>query len=289
MLTGRRSLRERLRIYEEAIRLKERGFGYKRIAKILKEKYGSSPSPGMICNWVKGRHHPLGSCNKLVMGPELAYVIGGWLGDGTLALDRSRYQYYVKLSVKDYDFAESWGYYLSKAVGKSSPYKPRWSKHNQRWVVRGSSIQLYLILKRVRSTGNPWILIRYLNPYPAYALRGLFDAEGSVCPRWYEVGFTNTNIKLITLTQWLLRTLGIESRSYSHMMKRFLKDPQSGRIYKRRQTVLYDLRIRGRVNILRFAEKVGFTIKRKQRKLKELLQRYRGQPALAYRIEGVTE
>jgi len=149
------------------------------------------------------------------------------------------------------------GYYLSKAVGKSSPYKPRWSKHNQRWVVRGSSIQLYLILKRVRSTGNPWTLIRYLNPYPAYALRGLFDAEGSVCPHWYEIGFTNTNIKLITLTQWLLRTLGIESRSYSHMMKRFLKDPQSGRIYQRRQTVLYDLRIRGRVNILRFAERVA--------------------------------
>ena len=68
-----------------------------------------------------------------------------------------------------------------------------------------------------------------------------------------------------------------------------LKDPQSGRIYQRRQTVLYDLRIRGRVNILRFAERVGFTIKRKQRKLKELLQRYRGQPALAYRMEGITE
>ena len=91
MIAGRqyRDLKERLQLYAEVMRLKRSGFGYKQISKIIKEKHGISLNPGMICNWIRGRHHPLGRrCNKLIKGAELAYVIGWWLGDGTLALDK---------------------------------------------------------------------------------------------------------------------------------------------------------------------------------------------------------
>ena len=85
-------LEERLGLYDEVMRLRGLGLGYRRIARIIDEMYGVSLSPGMICNWVKGRYHPLGRCNRMVDGPGLAYVVGGWLGDGSLARDRSGYK-----------------------------------------------------------------------------------------------------------------------------------------------------------------------------------------------------
>ena len=63
---------ERLRIYDEAIRLRRAGVGYRRISKVLEAKYGISLNPGAICNWIRGRHNPLRRCNKIIEGPELA-------------------------------------------------------------------------------------------------------------------------------------------------------------------------------------------------------------------------
>jgi len=50
------------------MRLRRLGLGYKRIARIIEERYGVSLNPGMICNWVRGRYHPLGRCNRIVEG-----------------------------------------------------------------------------------------------------------------------------------------------------------------------------------------------------------------------------
>ena len=47
-----RSLMERLRIYDEVIRLRRAGLGYRRISKVLEAKYGISMNPGAICNWI---------------------------------------------------------------------------------------------------------------------------------------------------------------------------------------------------------------------------------------------
>ena len=84
-----RSLVERLRIYDEVVRLRRAGLGYRRISKVLEAKHGISMNPRAICNWIRGRYNPLRRCNKIVEDPELAYVIGGWLGDGTLARERT--------------------------------------------------------------------------------------------------------------------------------------------------------------------------------------------------------
>ena len=205
----------------------------------------------MICNWVKGRYHPLGRCNRMVEGPGLAYVIGGWLGDGSLARDRSGYKHWVRLEVSDYDFAEEWGRRLAEALGRSKPYTPRWDDDLQRWVVKGSSILLYSLLKRAKD--DPWILIPYLEKkYPAEACRGFFDAEGYVEADYYRIVADNTDSNIIDLFGLLFEKLDINYKIYRcHQNETFL-----------------DL-------ILRFAEKVGFTITRKQVELMKLVRRYR--------------
>jgi len=269
-----RGLEERLRLYDEVMRLRGCGLGYKRIAKDIKEQYGGSLNPGMICNWVKGRYHPLDRCNKIVKGSGLAYVVGAWLGDGSLARDRRNCEYYVKLEVIDYDFAEGWGRRLAEALGRSKPYVPKWDYDLQRWVVKGSSVLLYGLLKRARE--DPWILMPYLEEYPAEACRGFFDAEGSVNVDYYHIVAGNTDPRIIGLFEELLGKLGIDCRTHQYYRDEFMICPKTGRLYRRNSEFIIRLAIYGGENILRFAEKVGFTIARKKIALAKLVRKYYG-------------
>ena len=225
-----RSLEERLRLYDEVMKLRRQGLGYKRIAKIIKEEHDVPLNPGMICNWVRGRYHPLRRCNKIIEGPGLAYAIGGWLGDGTLARDKKKHEYYVKLVVKDYDFAEEWGRWLAEALGRSKPYTPKWDDNLQRWVVKGSSVSLYGLLKKSRE--DPWILMPYLEKYPAEACRGFFDAEGSVNIDCYRIVASNTNPDIIDLFRRLLEELGIDSKIYLRRQRGTFISSRTGKVYR---------------------------------------------------------
>jgi len=267
-------LEERLGLYDEVMRLKRLGLGYKQISRIIDERYGVRLNPGMICNWVKGRYHPLGKYNRMVEGPGLAYVVGAWLGDGSLARDRSDYKHWVRLEVSDYDFAEEWGRRLAEALGRSKPYTPRWDDSHQRWAVRGSSILLYSLLRRARE--DPWILMPYLEKYPGEACRGFFDAEGSVDINYYRIRAGNTDPRIIGLFEELLGKLGIGCRTYRCRQKEAFISPENGKVYRRNSEFGIFLAIYGKDNILRFAERVGFTIARKQAALMELVRRYRG-------------
>ena len=266
-----RSLEERLRLYEEVMRLREQGLGYKRIAKTIEEKYGVSLNPGMICKWINGRDHPLGRCNKLVKGPGLAYVVGAWLGDGTLDEDNNSYMYRIQLFCKDYDFAEEWGRCLAEALGRSRPYMPKWDDKYKRWVVKGSSILLCNLLKKGRE--DPWTLMPYLEKYPAEACRGFFDAEGSV--NRYRIGASNTNPDIIDMFENLLGKLDIDCRTHRCRQKETFISPRTGKLYRRSSRFVIHLAIYGEENILRFAERVGFTIARKQLELMKLVRKYR--------------
>jgi len=53
-------------------------------------------------------------------------------------------------------------------------------------------------------------------------------------------------------------------------------NPRTGKIYRRNNENRLFLAILGEENILKFAEKVGFTIVRKQVELMKLVGRYRG-------------
>jgi len=273
MVKRYKGLEERIWLYDEVIKLRRGKLGYARIAKSIEEKYGFSLNPSTIRYWVKGRHNPLGRCNKIVEGPGLAYVVSAWLGDGTLAHDRNGRKYCVTLSVNDYDFAEEWGRRLAEALGRSKPYMPRWDDSRQRWAVRGVSILLYRLLKRAKE--DPWVLMPYLVKYPGEACRGFFDAEGGAIADKYEVYADNTDLRIIQLFRTLLEKIGIQC---SIRDRRYESDvfisPRTGKRYHRNKPICYRIAIHGEENVLRFAEEVGFTIARKRAELGRILEKY---------------
>jgi len=266
-----RVIEERLRLYNEVIRLGNLGLSDRQIARIIKERYGISLDRGSIFRWIKGKCHPLGNCNRLVVGPGLAYVIGAWLGDGSLG-KHNKYKRYVFLRVKDYEFAEEWGRRLAEAFGRSEQYVPKWQKSYQRWVVRASSKLHYNLLKRARE--DPWTVWPYLEKYPAEACRGFFDAEGWVNIHDYTIAAGNTDPDIIGLLEKLLEKLDIDSRIYRRRQKEVFISPGNGKPYRHKDEYIMFLYVKGKENILRFADKVGFTIARKRAGLALILQQY---------------
>ena len=105
---------------------------------------------GQICDWVKGKHHPLGRYRRYIVCKELAYVIGTWLGDGYKSIDRHSRGYRIVLSATDYDFVEEWGRCVAAVVGREKPYKPKWSEHSSTWIVMDHNYLLYKLLTEAK-------------------------------------------------------------------------------------------------------------------------------------------
>jgi len=252
---------QKLQIYEEVLDLRKRGHGYRRIQKIVKDKHHIKLNTLTIVRWIRGKSHPLGKYNRLIVSPELAYAVSAWIGDGSLVRARHYPEHRIILAVKDCDFAKQWGRCVAKALGKNKPYAPIWDKRNQAWIAKVCSKLLYDLLKSAK--GDPWILLPYLEKYPRDACKGFFDAEGSVSIDDYEVLASNTDLRIIRLFQKLLRKIGIECNIR-----------ETHYIYRRNKRSCFLLAIHGKENILRFAEEVGFTIARKRARLAKILQKY---------------
>ncbi len=173
-----RELLMRNELYQLSRKLHQEGLGYRKIANYIKERYGFHVSVSTIQRWVRNVCNPLGSYRIPERSPELAYVIGAWLGDGTLAKREKGYEYMIRLMVKDYDFAVEWGKALAKAVGRTKAYKPIWSKKHRRWLVSARNYALYFLLSAARN--DPFVVHDLLADFPGDACRGFFDAEGSV-------------------------------------------------------------------------------------------------------------
>jgi len=96
--------------------------------------------------------------------------------------------------------------------GFPRPYTPRWDDDLERWIVKGSSILLYGLLKRAKD--DPWILMPYLEDYPAETCQGFFSAEGWVNVDCYQIVAGNTDPNITDLFKKLLEKLGINYRTY---------------------------------------------------------------------------
>lgn len=265
------TLPERILAYNYALILRQMKWSYKKIAKELREVYNIRVSPGQVCNWIKGRYNPLRRCGRINDCPELGYVIAAWLGDGSLAIDNKEFKHIVKLNSKDIEFVQEWGKSLAKVTGIPNPYKPKWDKYNKRWEISVSNIILWMILTIAKE--NPWLVYSILEKYPESACRGWFDAEGGVNISGKKIMGTNTDIQQIILFQRLLQKLSINSkyRSRSDEGTEFVS-PYSGKLCRRKRTN-YDLVIQSKIDHLKFAQMVGFTIPRKQTRLMELLRK----------------
>ncbi len=94
----------RVRAHERAKQLRAEGMSYNKIMENLKVELGYKSSKGQLSGWLRGIHTPFGSANRFSPEPtpELAYVIGVELGDGSL--NRKGYNRRIRLSSIDLEF-----------------------------------------------------------------------------------------------------------------------------------------------------------------------------------------
>lgn len=260
------------RIQERARQLRESGMSYLRITRELAEEFKVSLSKATVLRWCKGTHNTFNRTKRINLSPSpgLAYIIGVYLGDASIS--NRNYQYRVRLKVVDKDFAES----FEKAL-KSIGANPRTGlEHNSgrtdRWWVEVTNKELFMFLK-----GPKEQLFEIARVYPREFLRGFFDSEGSVFvdkkdPRRTTVVADNYNTEVLKLCKELLRTLGIHSTIYL-VKKKGTKVMIRGQEYQYNND-LYRISIHRKTSVARFAEKIGFSISRKQEKLETFLEAF---------------
>jgi len=246
------------KVYRQAVKLKRQGYGPKQISRIL------GVARGTVSSWLYSGKSPT---NKLrffnpVPSKELSYVVGAVLGDGCLFYNKG---YQIQLVAKDREFVVYFGRCLTKLLKRKRMYplfkrdgNKGWSKMYGMWA---TSKLLWLWLQN-------WELHKtVVKSHPDSFLRGLYDSEGSICKRGgkecLEVVLVNTRRELLEFAEGLLKKLGIDSYIY------IINDRR-----KNRRTC-YRLSITGKDNLLLFYDKVGFTIRRKQQRLENLVRTIR--------------
>lgn len=272
---------ERVKIYREALRLHAEGYGCRKIAKRL--KIGLST----VKDWVAGRCSPYGPeppaglpaprptkhrprITELVPSPELAYVIGAVLGDGTATHD-GNYGKVIALKAKDEEFVREFARCLTKVLGRENPVKVRFWKTCGLFVARARSAALYRLLRKPADIDKLRSYIEHCDDCVAAFLRGFFDSEGTISGHG-EISIVNTDLGMIRYVRRLLGRLGIEVRGPRLQKPKGTPMYFPGRreAYKKRDCFV--MRIRKHCNPT-YYQRVGFTITRKRRRLEKYLEK----------------
>ena len=223
----------------------------------------------MVSEWLRGLHSPYNgryvpSVEFLGPSEELAYVIGVRLGDGYTSANR------IRLKVKDLEFATEFGRCLSKVLEKR-PVKPKYLNSMGRYDVTVDSKTLYELLKKPVDLDRLKKYIEHCERCTAAFLRGFADSEGSVSKEGY-ISVSNTDRELLEYVKDLLKRLGIEStgpkptKSRQGTVARF----RNGSYRRRKDSYYIYIKANGNIN---FYKNMGFTIKRKQKRLENYIRR----------------
>jgi len=208
----------------------------------------------------KSKIEELSKLSKVIFS-DFAYVLGVILGDGYITLPKNGGGY-IGLNVKDEDFAEA----FKKSLDEWSGKKCRLYFYRDFWRVYLHSVAVAKFLNNF----NINKLLSFSEEIKCAFLKGLFDSEGSLHYKQKRIRFYNSDNNLINLTKIILESLGI-----NHI-----------KIYKRKEEIhilhgrkflvkpVYSLAICRRKNIQLFYDKIGFSIKKKQEKLEEILNSY---------------
>jgi len=260
-------------LYPKVLELASKGKGPAGIARQLSAVYQLSISPGTVRHWMVGDRNPLGGKVRNLLrqepSPALSYVIGANIGDGCTLTDN----WIVKLEVTDRDFAEAFNDNMARLFDRSKPNKILVKRFKvQRlpmYVVRYSCKQLVKLLRLPLKK-----LLEIAFKFPREFLRGFFDAEGyvgvGIGPGFHlSVGAENTDKSLLLRVKQLLDELGIASR--------FVRKRNAGTIMVVRgecfvmRKTMHSVIIGKVADVKTFADKIGFTIHRKNQKLQDAL------------------
>ncbi len=256
-------------IQRRTTELRENGMSYLRISEQIGKEFNLRISKATVLRWCKGTNNTFNKTKRVRLdpSPELAYIVGAYFGDAS-ATEGSNYRYKVKLKVVDREFAEV----FRRALGGIG-LNPRMGFENDktrtgRWYVEVTSKGLFRFL-----TGPRKGLFEVAKAYPREFLRGFFDSEGTVVfnrkSRALHVSASNYDLDVLTLCKELLKKLDIDSRIYLHRRKGTPVNIR-GKMYQYNSD-LYRISIQRRRSVFNFYREVGFSIQRKQLKLKEAL------------------
>lgn len=197
---------------------------------------------------------------RITVNADLAYVVGAFLGDGSLTYRAKKNEHNIVLRSIDYDFVIAFRSAIfsclnTRTIRKAQTHLVTTPKGKPFYGFSICSAALfdYLLTKK-------WKKDRLSNRYPIAFLRGLYDAEGSAyyCKsnRGYRVTFINTNPEIIGLVCRTLKHLGfnyyIEFRHKSTI--------RGGRVSAWR------IIISNYKQCMKFFNLIGFSIQRKQSK-----------------------
>jgi len=133
-----------------------------------------------------------------------------------------------------------------------------------------SSRTLYELLKKPIDIKKLRKYIEHCRKCIAACLRAFFDSEGSVRDDGV-ITIGNTNYQLLKYVQHLLRKFGIMAKGPDLVHRQGTIIHIEGRRHRRRRNV-YCLYIKPR-DVIKFYRWIGFTIRRKQKRLEEYLRR----------------
>lgn len=251
-------LDERMELYNQAMKLRrERGWGKVRIGKYLNLNYDS------VKSWIYLRKHPDARFRipDLSPSPELSYVIGVYCGDGYATTS-----FQIGLRTIDKDFAEEFARCLAKVCKRERiPIsKIKGTQYTQGFCfgVKVKNQILHNFLKKPLREHNAII-----ERCPFEFLRGFFDSEGWIDSykrnrtgyRIKRICIGNTNLELMKHVRDLLsRHLSITTHKIT--TRKYIN-----------QRDFYQMRIMRYLDVVNFHKNVGFSIKRKQKILEEMV------------------
>jgi intein-encoded DNA endonuclease-like protein/predicted DNA-binding protein YlxM (UPF0122 family) len=204
--------------------------------------------------------------------PELAYVLGAVLGDGSaFGVKRG---YAIVLRATDYEFVEFFNENLSKLLKREKPYPVRVIRREGLkpiYEVQGySKVLSTFILKGSRDQ-----IENVVSKYPREFISGIFDSEGCVHIKWKgnrlekKVFISNSDRGLLELCASILAKLGVEGHIYKQAKGRISFIGKHLVITKKD---CHRLQFRSKKAITLFAKKIEIHVKRKREKLNLLLR-----------------
>ncbi|NIP40460.1 MAG: hypothetical protein GTN39_02990 [Candidatus Aenigmarchaeota archaeon] len=202
--------------------------------------------------------------------PEKAYLFGVMIGDGYLHCTENK-SYQIALQAVDRDLISEFAKCLKKVYGLEasiSNIKIKTQNWNDKWQARICCKEIFNDILgygpfKTDSWKVPKIISDSSEKVQCRFLKGFFDSEGSVGTNSRRVVAVSTNKQGLNGIKSLLSRSGINSRIHRNKEIRGNRKP------------CYSIRITGRENILKYNEKIGFSIRRKQVKLDVITNNYK--------------
>jgi intein-encoded DNA endonuclease-like protein len=188
--------------------------------------------------------------------PELSYIIGVAFGDGAITKNG------LILGVKDRDFVKNFVNCAEKIIVEPKRHlaiKKRMTKWGVVFISAVYSVQLGKFLQ------NYGQCLKVIKEYPVEFIRGFADSERCIYMRRYKnrkaaieggISLANNNLNLLKFIAELMAEMGIKTSFTQH---------KCGTWY---------LRTSNKESFFRYCQIIGFSIKRKMRRAKEIMEKW---------------